>query len=196
MTTEPSQTAEQSEGDQHQTRWLGDGPERFAIEEIVHHDEVANRVADNTVGHDRIEARGKSNPADSLAAIGNSTQEAQPLVARDQSVSRENQQIVLVEELDPGLGCIFDVDEDRAEGAGGARDRRARHKETHIRDVAADRGKQPLRAEGLKVAGEAEQRGRGQAGVGADKEARSWRAEYDSAGRSDVEEVGRQWIRV
>ena len=40
-TTEPGQTAEQSEGDQHQTRWLGDGPERFALEEIVHDDEVA-----------------------------------------------------------------------------------------------------------------------------------------------------------
>ena len=119
MSTEPGQTAEQSEGDQHQTRWLGDGPERFGIEEIVHHDEVANRAADNAVGHDRIEARGESNPADSLAAIGNSTQEAQPLVARDQSVSRENQRIALVEELDLGQGGDVDVDEDRAEGAGG-----------------------------------------------------------------------------
>ena len=47
--TVSGQTAEQPEGEQRQTRWLGDGPERFGIEEIVHHDEVAIHVAENTV---------------------------------------------------------------------------------------------------------------------------------------------------
>ena len=65
--TVSGQTAEQSQGEQRQTRWLG---ERFGIEEIVHHHDVVIQVAENTVAHDRIEARCKSNPADPLAGIG------------------------------------------------------------------------------------------------------------------------------
>ena len=68
--TASGQTAEQYQGEQRQTRWLGDGPERFGIEEIVHHNDVVSRVAENTVAHDRIEARSESNPADPLAGIG------------------------------------------------------------------------------------------------------------------------------
>ncbi|WPC68083.1 hypothetical protein SBP18_06095 [Rhodoferax ferrireducens] len=96
----------------------------------------------------------------------------------EQGVSRKNDRIVLIEELDLGLSSHFDIDEDRGEGTGDGSRHRARRKEQNIGDVAADRSEQPLRAEGLGVVGKAEQRGRGQSGVGAHKEARSRRAEF------------------
>ena len=145
--TVTGQTAAQPQGEQRQTGRLGDGPQWLCIEKIVHYHNVIDRVAERTIGCDRIEARGESNPADPLAGVGNRTHKTQPLVACDQSVSRENQQIVLVKELDAGRGGIVDIDENCAEGAGGGCNRRSRINEAHIRDVATDRGKKPLRVE-------------------------------------------------
>ena len=112
------------------------------------------------------------------------------MIAADEGVPGEDQLIVLVEELDVGGVCHLDVDEDEAEGAGCGPYVRSRQEEGHIGDVAVDGREQLLRAESLKVARKAEQRGNGPAGVGADEEARARRGVHDAAGRVGIEEVG------
>src|SRR5262249_100551 len=100
--TKPRQAAEQAEPDQRQAGRLRRGRCRFAEEEVVHHDDVVVRIAELAVGHYRIEPRGDPDPADASANVGDSTQEAQSLVASDQNVARIDQRIARIEELHPG----------------------------------------------------------------------------------------------
>ena len=150
----------------------------------------------HAVRDDRVAARGDAHARD-RAADDHAADKAQALVASDQRIVRVEELVGGVEELavrvEPASSTSTNM---RPNAVVVAAVVVPGTKNVTSVVVLLTAVKSRLRAEGLEVAREAEQRRRRLARVRADEKARPRRAEDDAARRVDVEEVGRERIRV